>query len=277
MNTRKHRSRILITGVSLFLGFTTLVVSFGAASAFENSMGELIAPCVAAALYLAFCQFWVAPREERGFLAKLPTLVASVAPLLLFVNLPPRTWGIPWVMVSGCLGSVAGAMLAQKVTAPTQGEIPTADSTNCGKRCRNYFLAGFTLMAGMALAISIGVIPSVAADTTRGSYAHTNAVFLGTTVVFDLLATALLAFAVWGSREHDHPSKGTLGITAFLALLLSFIYCGMGVMGVLANRPALRIASFLLVLCAILGLITTALMTVSSVIVDRARLRAAQH
>jgi hypothetical protein len=34
----------------------------------------------------------------------------------------------------------------------------------------------------------------------------------------------------------------------------------------------LRIASIVLILCAVLGLITTALMTVTSVIVDRARL-----
>jgi hypothetical protein len=278
MNAPKPWSRILImVVVSLFLGMTALLVSFVAASAFETrgrtSNGELIAPCVAAALYLAFCQFWVAPRGRSGFWAKVPTLVASVAPLLLFVNLPPRTWGIPWVMVSGCLGSVVGALIAHWFTTRPRGEIPAGDSLNRGKRCRNYLRLGFLLMVAMALAISIGVIPSVVADTTHGSYAHTNGVFLGGTVVFDLLAVALLAFAVWGSREHDHPSKGTLGITAFLALLLSLTYCGMGVMGVLTSGygPALRIASVLLILCAIFGIITTALMTVTSVIVDRAR------
>ena len=68
--------------VSLFLGFTALPVSFVAGAALEHSKGELIAPCVAAALYLAFCQFWVAPKGRSGFWAKVPTLVASVAPLL---------------------------------------------------------------------------------------------------------------------------------------------------------------------------------------------------
>src|SRR5690349_9482057 len=70
--------------VSLFLGMTAVMVSFVAASAFEvpgrTSNGELIAPCAAAALYLAFCQFWVTPRGSRWFWAKMPTLVASVVP-----------------------------------------------------------------------------------------------------------------------------------------------------------------------------------------------------
>jgi hypothetical protein len=47
-------------------------------------------------------------------------------------------------------------------------------------------------------------------------------------------------------------------------------------MGVLASGHglALRIASVLLILCAILGLNTTVLMIVTSVIVDHVRLRA---
>ena len=120
--------------VSLFLGFTALPVSFVAGAAFEHSMGELIAPCVAAALYLAFCQFWVAPRGSRGFWAKLPTLVASVTPLLVgLVPWTPLAVGIP-VLTSGCLGSVVGAMIAQRVTATPQGETPTADSSKRGRR-----------------------------------------------------------------------------------------------------------------------------------------------
>ncbi len=257
--------------VSIFLGMTALVVCFVAASAFENSQGELIAPCVAAALYLAFCQFWVAPRGSSGFWAKLPTLVATVAPLLLFVNVPPRTWGIPWIVVSGCLGSVIGAMIAQRVTAAPQRGAPTADSSNRGRSCRNNLLAGFILLVAIALVVPIGVIPSVVADIAHHSHAHTNGMFLGITVVFDLLAVAILASALWRPRERDPSSKGTLGTTAFLALWLGLSYCGMGVL-FSGYGPALRVASVLLFLCAVCGLITTALMTVASVIVDRARL-----
>ena len=169
--------------VSLFLGMTALLVSFGAASAFETpgttSFREISAACVAAALYLAFCQFWVAPRGRSGFWAKVPTLVASVAPLLVgMVPWTPRAEGIPW-LASGCLGSVIGAMIAQRVTATPQGGTPTADSSNRGRSCRRNLLAGFILLVAVTLLISIGVIPSVLADTAHGSYAHTNGVFLG--------------------------------------------------------------------------------------------------
>ena len=259
--------------VSLFLGFTALPVSFVAGAAFEHSMGELIAPCVAAALYLAFCQFWVAPRGSRGFWAKLPTLVASVAPLLVgMVPWTPLAVGIP-VLTSGCLGSVIGAMIAQRVTATPLGGTPTADSSNRGRSCRRYLLTGFILSVAIALVIPIGVIPSVLADTGPNFNAGPTGGVLGITVVFDLLAAAILASAVWRPRERDPSSKGTLGTTAFLALWLGLAYGAFGI-GMLVGGlgPGLRIAAAVLVLCAVCGLITTALMTVTSVIVDRARL-----
>jgi hypothetical protein len=269
-----------LVAVSGFLGFTTLLVSFVAAAAFEirerTSNGELIAPCVAAALYLAFCQFWVAPRGRGRFWAKLLTVVASVAPLLLYVNWNRRAWGVPWVLVSGCLGSVIGAMIAQRVTATPHGGTPTADSSNRGRSCRRNLLAGFILLVAVALLIPIGVIPSVLADTASDFNAGPTGGFLGITVVFDLLAAAILASALWRPRERDPSSKGTLGTTAFLALWLGLAYGALGI-GILVfglGGPGLRIASIVLVLCAVFGLITTALMTVTSVIVDRARLRA---
>ena len=259
--------------VSLFLGFTALPVSFVAGAALEHSKGELIAPCVAAALYLAFCQFWVAPRGSRGFWAKVPTLVASVAPLLGH-QLALGAFGIPW-LASGCLGSVVGAMIAQRVTATPLGGTPTADSSNRGRSCRRNLLAGFILLIAVAILIPIGVIPSVLADTAKGFNAKPTAGVLGITVVtFDLMALAILASAIWRPRERDPSSKGTLGTTAFLALWLGLTYGALGIAFLFfgLGGPSLRIASIVLILCAVLGLITTALMTVTSVIVDRARL-----
>lgn len=263
--------------VSLFLGFTTLVVAFAAGSIFENSKGELIAPCVATALYLAFCQFWVAPRGRGGFWVKSLTVVASVAPLVLAVNLTPRTWGIPWGMVSGFLGGVVGSMIAQKVTAPPQRETDTDDSSNCGKRCRNHLLVGFMLLIAITILIPSVVIPSVLTDTSSHINAGPVGKFFGFTVVVDLLAAAILASALWRPRERDPSSKGTLGTTAFLALFLGLAYSAFGV-GILAGNfgPGLRIASVALVLCAVSGLVTTALMIVTSVILDRARLSVVQ-
>jgi hypothetical protein len=75
-------------------------------------------------------------------------------------------------------------------------------------------------------------------------------------------------------RERDPSSKGTLGTTAFLALWLGLIHgaLGIAILVVGLGGPSLRIASIVLILCAFCGLITAALMTVTSVIVDRARL-----
>ena len=133
---------------------------------------------------------------------------------------------------------------------------------------------GFILLVAVALLIPIGVIPSVLADTAPNFNAGPTAGVLGiTVVVFDLMAVAILASALWRPRERDPSSKGTLGTTAFLALLLGLAYGAFGI-GILVGEfgPGLRIASVVLVLCAVCGLITTALMTVTSVIVDRARL-----
>jgi hypothetical protein len=277
MNTRKLWSRILIrVVVSFFLGMTALLVSFGAASAFETpgttSFREISAACVAAVLYLAFCQFWVAPRGRSGFWAKVPTLAASVAPLLVGVPLTPRAEGIPW-LASGCLGSVIGALIAQRVTATPQGGITPDDSSNCGRRCRRNLMAGFILLIAVALLIPISVILLVLADANPRINAGDVGGFLGITVLFDLKAALVLRNALWRPCERDPCSKGTLGTTAFLALLLGLAYSAFGI-GMLTGGfgPGLRIASVVLVLCAVCCLITTALMTVTSVIVDRARL-----
>jgi hypothetical protein len=263
-----------MVGISLFLGMTALLVSFVAASAFETpgttSFREISAACVAAALYLAFCQFWVALRGRGGFWAKLPTLVASVVPLLVgIVPGAPRVEGIP-CLASGCLGSVVGAMIAQRVTAPTQGGTPTADSSNRGRSCRNNLLASFILLVAVALLIPISVILLVLADPNPRINAGAVGGFLGITVLFDLLAALVLGNALWRPRERDPSSKGTLGTTAFLALWPALAYGAFGI-GILVGEfgPGLRIASVVLVLCAVCCLITTALMTVTSVVVDR--------
>jgi hypothetical protein len=280
MNARKPWSRILImVVVSLFLGMTALLVTFVAGSAFEHSKGELIAPCVAGALYFAFCQFWVTPRGDSRFRAKLPTMAASITPLLLMVaplnEISPIN-RLLW-LTSVCLGSVIGAMIAQRVTATPQGGTPTADSSNRGRSCRRNLFAGFILLVAVALLIPIGVIPSVLAATGPGHHfnAGPTAGVLGITVVtFDLMAVAILASALWRPRERDPSSKGTLGTIAFLALWLGLIYGALGIAFLVfgLGGPGLRIASIVLILCAVCGLITAALMTVTSVIVDRARL-----
>lgn len=120
----------------------------------------------------------------------------------------------------------------------------------------------------MALVIPIGAIPLAVTDATPSLNAGAFGVFLGVTVVFDLLAAALLAFALWRRREDDHFSKGILGTAAFVAAILAVLYALCSGIGGHVVAPR----SVLLILCAMFGLITTGLMIVTSVIVDRARL-----
>jgi hypothetical protein len=227
--------------VSAFLGFAAPLISFVAASAFETpgttSTLEASAACIIPALYLAFCQFWVAPRGRGRFWAKLLTVVVLTAPSLLSRFAPaPR---IPW-LASVCLGSVVGALIAHWLTTRTQRETPAGDSTDRGSRSRRYLLAGFILLSAVALVIPIGVIPLAVTDTTPGLNAGAFGVFLGVTVVFDLLAAALLA-------------------------VLYALCSGL-------NAHGLTPRSAMFILCAIFGLITTGLMIATSVVVDRARL-----
>jgi len=97
-------------------------------------------------------------------------------------------------------------------------------------------LAGFILLVGVALLILIGVIPSVLADTASDFNAGSVGIFLAGTVVFVLMVDGLLASALWRSRQRGRSSKGMLGVTAFLALLLAPVYCGFGVLVVGTGR-----------------------------------------
>jgi hypothetical protein len=68
-----------MVALSALLGVTALLVSFVAGSAFDtpcrNSPREVSAAWTAGALYLAYCQFWVAPRSA-GWSKKLFTVTA---------------------------------------------------------------------------------------------------------------------------------------------------------------------------------------------------------
>jgi hypothetical protein len=138
----------VLVAVAAFLGFGTPLVAFVSASAFETpgttSIREVSAMCIAIALYLAFCQFWVAPRGRGRFWAKLLTVVALTAPAL--AGRPPSAQPIPW-LASVCLGSVVGALIAQAQQDPTG--ISAGDSINRGSRSC-HLLAGFILLGAVA-------------------------------------------------------------------------------------------------------------------------------
>lgn len=80
----------------------------------QNSSKEIVAGCVAIALYCAACQFWLSRKGSGGFRANWPMMVGMVGALLvacllfiqggLFHNWPQ--------FISGCVGSFAGALLS---------------------------------------------------------------------------------------------------------------------------------------------------------------------
>ena len=99
----------------------------------RTSIKEIVGGCVAVALYLAICQFLVARKRNRGLGAIWPTLVAMIAPLMVMVVVialvekshTVLVQGLP-MLISGCFGSLAGAVLAGRIKRqadanPTQG------------------------------------------------------------------------------------------------------------------------------------------------------------
>jgi hypothetical protein len=263
----KHYEVIGTVLVAAFLGTTALMVSFGAASAAEHSaVGEIVAACIAAGLYLAFCEFWLAPRGNR-FLHKLPSLLAVLAPSVATAHSWTRP--VPW-LISACIGALVGASLAQMVTLGHRTTVPEPPAVNGRSRCRNFLLAGFIMLLAVALLILVGVLPPVLADTTPGFRSASAGSFLVVTVLFAFLAALRAGSSLWRHRGNDPLSKTTLGMIAFVALFLTLSYAGS--IGVGAQHPGMRTALVLLAVCSFLAFVVTTLATVASVIVDRARL-----
>jgi hypothetical protein len=97
---------------------------------------------------------------------------------------------------------------------------------------------------------------------TTGFRAHGFAVFLGGIAALNLLVAVMLAFVAMRTGF-----KGALGVPAVLALLLALLFAFSS--GIRSENPALLTASVLLVVCAFLDLIVTALVTAASVFAQR--------
>jgi len=258
--------------LSFVIGMTALIVSFVAASLVEvpgqNSIREIVAACMVGTPYLAFCQFWVAPRGVRGFRAKWPTLAAMVAPLFAVLPYIDRGAVVPLGItfaICGWLGSLVGAVVAGRVDTQPILEAHTADAFDRLRSCRRLLFVGVVTLVAVTLLVAVGVIPPLMADLAyaTGFRAHGFAVFLGGTAAFSLLVAVLIAFVAM------RPGlRGALGVPAVLALLLALLFafsCGV----IRSESPALHTASVLLVVCAVADLIVTALVTAASVSAER--------
>jgi hypothetical protein len=91
----------------------------------STSGGEVAGGCVAVALYLAICQFWLARSDKGGFPANWPIVVGMGAPplgVLIFMSCVEErggvsTQGIPMLIAAG-VGIFAGATLAMRQAKP---------------------------------------------------------------------------------------------------------------------------------------------------------------
>jgi hypothetical protein len=265
------RDTLLRVMLSFVIGMTALVVSFVAASLVEvpgqNSVREIVAACLVGTPYLAFCQFWVAPRGMRGFRAKWPTLAAMVAPLFAILPFIDRgavvPQGIPFA-IFGCLGSLVGAVVAGRVDTQPILEAHAADAFGRLRSCRRLLFIGVVTLVAVTLLVAVGVIPPLMADLayTTGFRAHGFAAFLGGTAALNLLVAVMLAVVAM------RPAlRGALWVPAVLALLLALLFAFSS--GIRSQNPALHTASILLVVCAFSDLIVTALVTAASVFAQR--------
>lgn len=87
----------------------------------QNSFAEIMAGSVALACYLAICQFWIAPKDERSGKAKWPVVIVMAAPVVAWaVCFVCRDglggwWirGLP-ILAAGICGIGVGAVLAAR-------------------------------------------------------------------------------------------------------------------------------------------------------------------
>ena len=261
--------------VSLVLGMTALIVFFVAASAFEvrganSTLRETVAGCIFGAPYLAFCQFWVAPKGIRGPRAKWPALAAMVAPLFAILPFVDRGAILPQgfpMAVSGCVGSLLGAVVAGRVGTRPLFESPSTDGLGRVRSCRRLLLAGAVLLVAAAPLVALGVVPPLLADLTytTGFRPRLAAELLGVAAALNLLVAALIAF--FALRPRDRCSGGYLGVPAVMALLLALLYAFSS--GIRSQNPALSTASVVLVICAICDLVAAGLVTAASVVAER--------
>jgi len=248
--------RILL---SIVLGLFAPVVAFMAAAMVEvpgqNPIQEPVAAGIAVAIYLAICQFLVTPREKRTLSANWATMIAmgaSLAAVCLFALAKGR--GVPELLhealppiVAGCLGIVAGAIVAARVT-------PSASSLGS---CRRALWACVALLVGVAFVVAAGVIPAVKADRSPQAAPESAARGSWVIVVVAVILAASLALIAARAGQGRRPSFIVLGFLAFVAFVLA---CSLAPSAALfTHSPPAWTAGVLGVLCSASAFVVAAL------------------
>jgi hypothetical protein len=215
-----------MTALSALLGLFSPIVFILGAEPFEvrgrTSLKEILAGCVALALYLALCQFLVARSAgSKGrtraiwsstFAAMLaPLAVAFLAMVVLEKPGVVLAQGLPMLFAGGT-GCLAGALAAR--WAP---ESPGAHAENVMAACRLALRVNSGLSIVVAALLFFVIAPMVARDTspdaTPGRAAHGFMVIAS----FHLL---LAGFSFWKTRSVAMPvASGVFGLVFGLFLL----------------------------------------------------------
>jgi hypothetical protein len=202
--------------LSVVLGLLSPLVFILGAEPFEvrgkNSIQEVLAGCIAVALYLAVCQFLAVRNSSSGFRDDWPVLAAMVAPalavvLIIFERDAVLTQGVP-MLLAGCIGCLAGSVA---------GHLGTRTAPNRKAAWRVVLRAGAGLFLVVAATLVVAVIPAVARDTSPHA---TPGPAVKAFIVSVVLHGFLGAFMLWRTRGGKLPVVvGVFGLLLGLPLL----------------------------------------------------------
>ena len=261
---------------ALLLGLLSPVVAFIAGSVFEvkgeNSFREIFAACIAAALFLAFSAFWLAPRGRHGLNGKCPTLIALLAPLGCLLPWFDRhmvlVQGLP-LLAAGGFGAATGALIVGRKGLVTASGSPAAPECSQFVLAPRNFWVGFFLVLAIAIVIAVGIIPPVKADRSPMASPQQAADALWIVAGVNLLIAALLACSAVWSAKHARMTAGLLGAWAILSFLLALTLLAPATGYLDHGTAAMRTASVLLFFCVGAELLGAGLSTVTRAAADR--------
>ena len=212
--------------LSAILGLFSPVVFMLGAAPFEgrggNPLKEVLAGCVAVALYLALCQFLVArSARSAGHTGAVwsSNLVAMIAPVpiaflaIVVLEKPAVVFaqGAP-MLLAGCTGCLAGALAARR--AP---DWPGAHAENVMAACRIALRVAGGLSIVVAALLFFVIAPIVATDTSPEATPGPAARGFMVIAAFHLLPAGC---SLWKSRSVAMPvASGVSGLVFGLFLL----------------------------------------------------------
>jgi hypothetical protein len=197
--------------LSVVLGFFSFFVFMLGAAPFavrgKNSVQEVVAGCIAVALYLAVCQFMATRNSSSGLRDDWPILAAMIAPVLAWCLIMENS-GLP-MLLAGCIGCLAGSVA---------GHLGTRTAPNRKAAWRVVLRVGAGLFLVVAAILVVAVIPAVARDTSPHATPGPASRAL---VVIVAIHVFVAAFMLWRTRGGKLPvGAGVFGLLLGLPLLV---------------------------------------------------------